>query len=119
MIVIAPKRYEKVVAEDGSATLRFITFLESLVPTEADSVMADFTTSSSITLICNNPLPITIFLNASPANGETVIIKRRNAVVTVDGNGQTFDGLATTDLLNPFDRTTLVFTDAGGEWSIL
>ena len=61
-IIVAPKRHEELITEEGFPTLRFITFLESLIPPGASSVFSDFTTSGNITLICTNGAGITIRL---------------------------------------------------------
>lgn len=51
---------------------------------------SDYTTYTSETVICTDA--ITVFLNASPEDGEIAQIKITNGDVTIDGNGRFIDG---------------------------
>tara|TARA_R110002072_G_scaffold295673_2_gene466770 strand:+ start:8017 stop:8544 length:528 start_codon:yes stop_codon:yes gene_type:complete len=58
---------------------------------------------------------VTAFLNAEPAEGEQVIIKRNTVAgnVTIDANGSTIDGAATLLLTTDLQSSTLYFY---GQW---
>ena len=80
------------------------------------AVTAAHSTKQSEIVICNNTGSITVTLNSAPANGETVKIKRRDAEVIVSGS---IDGAASKTLSTIYDSISLVYTQAGSEWSII
>lgn len=97
-----------------------IWYLVSEAPLSLTDI--DYTTTGNVAkeiLIGTNTRPITVYLNPKPFDGEEVIIKRQNAEITVDGNGNTIDGETTLPLSSIYDSPHLVYTDNGGEWSIV
>ncbi len=91
-----------------------------LVPqTSVIAASAAFTTTGTQVVICTNTAAMTIKLNATPDDGEEVEIKRQNAAVTIDGNGQTVDGATSVVILAQYDSPHLVYTVAANEWSII
>ena len=80
------------------------------------AVTAAHSTKQSEIVICNNTGSITVTLNSAPANGETVKIKRRDAEVIVSG---AIDGAVSKTLSTIYDSISLVYTQAGSEWSII
>ena len=89
-----------------------ITALENAVTVV--EVDANYTAEKGQILICTNGASINVDPPATPANGDTIKIKRRNAEVVF--TGQT-DGAASYTLTTLYDAVTLVYFDA--EWSVL
>lgn len=90
-------------------------------PTVNDST-GDYTTTGNIALeriVATNTVPITIKLHTKPADGDAVLIKRQNALVTIDGQDQKIDGEETLELGARYDSVYLVWTDSGQEWSLM
>jgi len=85
-------------------------------PFKIIEITADYTTSSNEIIICNNISAITITLNPTPKNGETLHIKRRDSLITVNGP---IDGDTTKNITLKYDAPKLVYTADAGEWSIL
>jgi len=89
--------------------------------TDNDSVRevsSDYTTAKDRVLICTNTTPITITLNSSPDNAESLKIKRTNALVTLVSNTG-IDGSSSVDILNKYDSPHIVYTEVANEWSIV
>jgi hypothetical protein len=85
-------------------------------------VDTDYTTTGKVDkeiIVASNVIPLTIYLNPTPKDGEEVIIKRQNAEITIDGNGNTIDGESSFVLAALYDAPHLVYTDLGGEWSMV
>lgn len=116
IINLAP--YENVVEENGTQTLRFRDFLNALsraVNTSVYSISAAHTTAGNELLLASAALTVT--LNAAPAEGERVTVKRvGTGLVTVDGGGALIDGTTTTTLPTIYDSVSLVFVD---QWFIV
>lgn len=85
---------------------------------EVISITGDFTTTDTQVVICNNTTANTVSLNATPDDGEMMHIKRLDAGVTVDGNGNTIDSALTLFIAGK-NSPHLVYTLAAGEWSII
>lgn len=64
---------------------------------------------------------ITVSLNASPDEGETVTAKRNTTAgtVTVSGNGKNIDGAATHLLTINYDSRTFIYSASSGEWLVI
>jgi hypothetical protein len=93
-----------------------------LVSESPQTITDDYTTNGAVAkeiLVCTNTRPITIYLNPTPNDGDEVIIKRQNEEIVVDGNGNTIDGETSFPLSSIYDGPHLVYTDNGGEWSIV
>ena len=106
-------------AEDIRRALVDIWYLVSEVPVSAGK---DYTTSGAVSferIVGTNDIPITIKLHERAADGDQVWIKRQNALITVEGNGNTIDGETSWTLDNKYDDIMVMYTDAGGEWSIM
>ena len=84
---------------------------------EVISTSTDFTTTGDQVIICTNTLAVTITLNPTPDDGESVHIKRQNTgTVTVSGS---VDGGTTLAIGGRYSAPHLIFTLAAGEWSII
>jgi hypothetical protein len=83
------------------------------------STAADYTTSSSEIVICGNSSGITVYLNATPDDGERVTVKRADATVTVDGNGRNIDASASVTLSTIYDPLDCVYSLLTDTWSTL
>ena len=84
---------------------------------EVISTGTDFTTTGDQVIICTNTLAVTITLNPTPDDGESVHIKRQNTgTVTVSGS---VDGGTTLAIGGRYSAPHLIFTLAAGEWSII
>lgn len=72
-------------------------------------------------VVCTNTGSITISLHSNPKDGDQVTVKRQNTgAVTVDTAGsETIDGAASKSIASQYDFLTVVYTDAGSEWSII
>jgi len=73
-------------------------------------------------IICNNAAGMTIYLPASPVDGQVHIIKRGAAgVVTVDGNGRSmqFNTPLTSHSLGGGASITLVYSTTYGKWAVV
>ena len=103
------------VVEASEAIGPFFTSALQLSQIETLSITADFTTTDSQVLICNNSSAITITLNSTPSDLEKVTIKRRDALVTISGS---IDG-DTELVIGQYESPTLIYTIDGGEWSIV
>ncbi len=69
--------------------------------------------------IMTNSAPATVTLPAFPADLQEVFVKRTDAQVTIDGNGNTIDGQLTKILGVQYDGAHMIYTDAAGEWSLI
>ena len=87
-----------------------------IIDPEVVGITANYTTTGSQIVICSNSSAITVTLNATPDDGESVHIKRQNALVTVSG---AVDGDSSKDIIFKYDSPHLVYTIAAGEWSIV
>lgn len=85
--------------------------------TTVSVVTSNHSTSGNETVICNNTSPITITLDASPAAGDEVNIKRwGSAAVTISGD---IDGATEKLLESRYDNLTIQYIDATIKWAIL
>ncbi len=75
-----------------------------------------YTTSGNEIIICNNTGALTIDFNPNPDEGEEVKVKRRDAAVTLDGNGNNIDGAGTQSLASQYDANVLIYTNHAAEW---
>lgn len=109
-------------AEDGE--INFDAVNAALFATvENDPVY--ISTSSNYTTTGNEDVviataAITVTLNDSPDDGETVTVKRATTAgyVTVDGNGNTIDGDTDFIMVNNYDSYTFIYIEDAGEWLI-
>ncbi len=76
----------------------------------------DYTTVGNQRVICDEA--VTITLNASPNNGESVAVKRINGLVTILGNGLLIDNDAQLILTMDFDKAQLYFSSVRDGWII-
>lgn len=84
------------------------------------AISGSITTTGDQILICTNTSPIVITLNANPRDAERVIVKRQNTgAVSIAGNGNNIDGSTPLVIGSRYDAPTVMFTNAGGEWSVL
>lgn len=76
-----------------------------------------FTTTGSQVIICTNTTPITITLNSTPDQVESVNIVRQGAgAITISGS---VNGASSINILSRYDSPHLIFTIEAGEWSII
>lgn len=72
-------------------------------------------------VVCNNTSAITVTLHAGPEDQQRVTIKRKNTggvtVATADEN--TIDGGSTLSVGAQYDAPLMMFTEDGGEWSLI
>lgn len=81
------------------------------------STSADYTTTGNEIIICTNTNDITITLNVSPEDTEQVHIVRQNVGgVTISG---TINGQSSLVIGQRYSSPHLVYTNDGGEWSII
>lgn len=93
-----------------------------LISPHTDSQTGNYTTTGEValeTVICTNSSPSIVTLHPLPADGDEVIVKRQNAQVTIEGNGQTIDGQTEMILGTRYDSPHMVWTESGDEWSII
>ncbi len=111
-----PHTLEKIVDAMGDATRVMRGWMEQvdLQITDPVDVPGDYTTVGSQLLICENASPINITLNTAAVNGETVIVKRKGALITIIG---AIDGSTSLTLPALYDGVQLVHYN--GEWSII
>ncbi len=79
-------------------------------------------TADDYITICNNTGAITIYLPASPANGEMHIVKRGNSgAVTLNGNGKNmfFDVNLTSHSLAGGKAYKLIYSTTYGKWAVI
>ena len=95
------------------ATTILNEFIRSMIP-DVESVSSNFSTTRSAAIVATSN--ITITLNATPADQETVIVKRVTAAgnVTVSGNGNNIDGAASSTLSTNYDSLTVRYFDSAG-----
>ena len=74
------------------------------------------TTDGNQLLICNNTAAGTVTLDTTPFDGEQLIIKRRGATLSLVG---TIDGRTDWTMPTAYEALRLIYTAAGGEWSVL
>ena len=99
-----------------------LTDMWAQISTVPQSISDDYTTTGNTgveVLVCTNPMPITITLHEGPSSLSEVKIKRQNAQVTIDPQSNTIDGESLLVLGTRYDGPHLIYTDEGGEWSIL
>ncbi len=106
--------------EDLRAALVSIWYLVSEAPI---TVTADYTTTGKVNLerlICTNTTAITVTLHPTPADGHEVIVNRNNTgAITVDGNGNTTNGMSTFTIMSQYDSCHLSYNEIAGEWVII
>lgn len=90
-----------------------IDYLLGLVP-GVITATASLTTAGNAVIACENTIEITITLNPTPEQGETVSVTRRGAKVTISGSVNGSDGIK---LTSKFDSPSLVYI--GSEWSLV
>jgi len=66
----------------------------------------------------------TVFLPASPSDGERKIIKDSQGIaatgsITVDGNGALMDGVSSFSLVNNYEAVSLIFSSTLGQWQLV
>ena len=82
----------------------------------------DYTVTGNVAIervIMTNTASATVTLPTSPDDLAEVFVKRTDAQVTIDGNGNTIDGQATQILGSQYDGAHMLYTDAAGEWSFV
>ena len=107
-------------ASNPAEVKRVLIDIWALISEAPLTITADYTTTGRVALerlICTNTTAIVIKLDAGPADGDEVIVKQKNAAVTIDGNGNTIDGDAT-KVLSLYDGAHLVYADGDAEWSL-
>ena len=103
-------------AEDIRAALVSIWYWVSEAPL---SITEDYTTTGSVAIekiVGANEVPITIKLDDRPADGDSVWIKRTDAQITLNGNGNTIDGETEWVLGTKYDDLLVEYSDLAGEW---
>lgn len=107
------------VGTDGIGTLEYIPTLFAIVPPVYyfNHISTNTTTTASGRYVCTASLTLT--LNDSPEDGETVLVKTTAANVTVAGNGKNVDGDSTHEILIPYESREFVYTAVTDEWLIL
>lgn len=90
-----------------------IDYLLGLVPSVITAT-ASLTTVGNAVIACENTTAITITLNPTPEQGETISVTRRGAKVTIAGSINGSDGIK---LTSKFDSPSLVYI--GSEWSLV
>ena len=71
-------------------------------------------------VVMTNTVSATVTLHKLPADGDRVTVKRTDAQVTVDTEGtEKIDGQDEIILGAQYDAPQFIYTDAGGEWSII
>ena len=106
-------------AEDIRAALVSIWYWVSEAPL---SITEDYTTTGSVALekiIGTNTSAIIIKLHDRPADGDQVWIKRTDAQITLDGNGNTIDGETEWVLGTKYDDVLVEYSDLAGEWLVV
>lgn len=99
-----------------------IWYLVGEFPPTVSDATGDYTTTGNIAIeriVATNTVPITIYLHETPADGDAVLVKRQNGLVTIDGQDQLIDGQETLQLGSKYDSVYLIWTDEGGEWSLM
>lgn len=76
----------------------------------------NYLTSGNERIVCNAELTVT--LNPSPFNDETVFVKRINGKVTIDGNGHRIDGEDTAIMSREFMTLRLTYAGDLQQWMI-
>jgi hypothetical protein len=82
----------------------------------------DYTTTGAVALerlIGTNAAPITIKLHARPNDGDRVWVKRTDAQITLEGNGNTIDGETEWVLATKYDDVMVEWSDDADEWLIM
>lgn len=115
---VATPTIEGVVRWIRSASVDLNSHIRETIP-NLESQSSDFTTERSTRVVAT--AAITITLNATPADQETVTVKRATSAgsVVVDGNGNTIDGSSNFTLLNNYDSYTFVYFENSSEWLII
>ena len=83
------------------------------------STAVDYTTISNDIVICSNTTEITVTLNSEPENFETVIVKRTDAKVVIDGSTRRIDADLTVVLDLIYTSLTLIYSVDSDSWSII
>ena len=106
------------VGTDGTGTLEFIPTLSAIVTPVYyfNHISTNTTTAASGRFVCTASLTLT--LNDSPEDGETVLVKTTAANVTVAGNGNNIDGATSHTISTAYDVRTIVYTVVTDEWLI-
>jgi len=76
----------------------------------------DYETGGDVRLVATTALTVT--LNPTPKNDETVFIKRINGYVLIDGNGKTIDGWPTQTISIPYTALRLMFAQPINQWLV-
>lgn len=105
---------------DGVAeTLNFpIPFLSERPVPDTVSTGSDYTTLGDQRIICTNLIPITVTLNGTPNNLESVDITRASAEMTISGNGRTISGEPDVLVNAQYSSLHLVYVLEVDEWII-
>ena len=98
--------------------LNLVSSILEMFDIEVVGITGDFTTTGTQIIICNNTTANTVSLNPNPGDGEMLHIKRRDAGVTVDGNGNNIDAALTLFIAGK-NSPNLIYTLDAGEWSII
>lgn len=75
-----------------------------------------YTTVGDVALDCRNTASATVTLNATPCDGEYVMIRRQNAIVTVSAP---INGATSTVLLRRYDTIQLRYFASSSEWGVV
>lgn len=115
---VATPTIEGVVRWIRAASVDLNSHIRETIP-NLESQSSNFTTERSTRVVAT--AAITITLNATPADQETVTVKRATSAgsVVVDGNGNTIDGSSNFTLLNNYDSYTFVYFENSSEWLII
>lgn len=81
-------------------------------------VISDLTTTQAMTLVCNNTGVISITLNNTPDENETVTVKRVNIGLVNVLSSKNIDGLSTQRLTAIHDSLTIQFIGELNTWII-
>lgn len=87
--------------------------------TNFQSTSTALTTSGNQVIVVTGA--VTITLNATPDDGETVKIKRATTAgtVTVDGNGKNIDDAATYSILENYEGIQVIYSVLDDQWFIV
>lgn len=105
--------------QDNDILLNYISNLSTAIQSTdlpIVSITANYTTTESAIIICNNTTPITLTLNTNPVDQEKLIIVRRGGEVKVSGsiNGESYKLIA-----NKYDSPTLIYINDNSEWCVI
>jgi len=92
--------------------------LEALIPVSVLTAV-DYQSLSNEVITCTNVTPITVTMIATPVDQQSISIKRTSDTVTIEGNGKLIDGAANVIMNRQYVGLDLVYSAAGGFWSIV